>query len=301
MDSIKKKHWRVFAPFLIICAGTLWGIIGLFSRALFKSGLNSLQIAGARSLVTAIILFFFLLSTNREYLKIKLSDFWIFIGTGVFSIALFNVLYFICVSQSTLAIATTLLYTAPSFIIILSYFFLQEQITLQKGIAIIIAFIGCMFVTGIISGGSEGTVTGVTLLIGLGSGFTYALYSVIGRIALKKYSWLTVITYTFLFSSIALLPYFKMTEVLDIAMAENTVILNIILLGVLSTLLPFLLYTKGLEHMDTGKAAVLTFVEPMVATIIGTTVFKEVFTRYTAIGIVLVISSMILINYRKDK
>ncbi|MBU5440102.1 DMT family transporter [Tissierella sp. MSJ-40] len=108
---------------MIVCAGTLWGIIGLFSRSLSEAGLNALQIAGARCLVTAIILFFFLLLTNRKYLKIKLRDSWIFIGTGVFSIALFNVFYFICISKSTLAIASILLYTSPCFIIILSYFF----------------------------------------------------------------------------------------------------------------------------------------------------------------------------------
>ncbi|MBU5440101.1 DMT family transporter [Tissierella sp. MSJ-40] len=146
-----------------------------------------------------------------------------------------------------------------------------------------------MYATGIIGGGSEKPITRSTLLIRLGSGIAYALYSVIGRIALKKYNWLTVITYTFLFASIALLASFKMSDVLNTAFTEKSLILNIILLGGLSTLLPFLLYTKGLEHMDTGKATILTFTEPIVATVIGTTVFQEVFTRYTAIGIALVV------------
>ena len=68
----------------------------------------------------------------------------------------------------------------------------------------------------------------------------------------------------------------------------------------MSTLMPFLLYTKGLEHIDTGKAALLTFVEPAVATIISVTVFHEEFTRYIGIGIVLVILSIVVVNYQKD-
>ena len=179
-------------------------------------------------------------------------------------------------------------------------FLFSGTVTIQKGIAIILAFVGCMYTTGIIGSGSERPITGITLLIGLSSGIAYALYSVIGKIALKRYNWLTVITYTFLFASIELFPFFKVSDVLNTVFTEKNLILNIILLGGLSTLLPFLLYTKGLEHMDTGKAAILTFAEPMVATVIGTTVFQEVFTRYTAIGIVLVISSMILINYRQN-
>lgn len=132
MDCLNQKYWRILAPFLIVCAGTLWGIIGLFSYALSEAGLNALQIAGARCLVVAVILFFYLLLTNREYLKIKLSDFWIFIGTGVFSIALFNVLYFICISKNTFAIASILLYTAPCFTIILSCFFFRERLPYKK-------------------------------------------------------------------------------------------------------------------------------------------------------------------------
>lgn len=295
MEGLKKKSRARVAPFFIICAGTLWGIIGVFSRSLSESGLNALQIAGARCLVTSIILFVFLLLTNKEYLKVKLRDLWLFIGMGVFSIALFNVFYFICISQSSLGIASILLYTAPCFIVLISHFLFKEKITLKKGISITLAFVGSIYTTGIIGGGS-GSIEGSTLLIGIGSGIAYALYSIIGRIALRKYNWLTVITYTFIFASIALFPAFKASEVLTIALAENTLILNMVLLGVLSTLFPFLLYTKGINSMETGKAAHLTFVEPMVATLIGTTIFQEVFTKNTAIGIVLVIFSMILNN-----
>ena len=104
-----------------------------------------------------------------------------------------------------------------------------------------------------------------------------------------------------MFASIALFPFCKPSEIFNIAVSENTVILHIVLLGVLSTLLPFLLYTKGLEHMDTGKAALLTFVEPVVATIIGIIVFHEIFTRYIAIGIVLVVLSIVVINYHQNR
>lgn len=298
MERLKQNNRQFLAPLLIVFAGSLWGIIGLFSRSLSDAGLSPLQIAGIRCLVTAIILFSFLLLTNREYLKIKLRDFWIFIGTGVFSIALFNVFYFLTIAKSSLGIASILLYTAPCFILIISHFLFDERITMRKGVAIGLALVGSIISTGIIGGGG-GSITGLTFLIGLGSGIAYALYSIIGRIALKKYNWLTVITYTFIFASIALLPYLKAGEVFIIVVDENTLILNIILLGVLSTLMPFLLYTKGMNSMETGKAALLTFVEPMVATIVGATVFQEVFTRYTAIGIVLVISSMLLITNQK--
>ncbi len=301
MGRLGQQHWRILAPFLIVVASVFWGMIGLFSNSLTKAGLSALQITEGRCFVSAAILGFFLLLTNRKYLKIKLPDLWLFIGTGVVSIAFFNICYFIAISESTLSIACILLHTSPCFVMLFSCVLFRERFTLRKGIAIILAFVGCMYTTGFINGAGETSITGVALIAGLGSGIGYALYSVIGRVALTKYNWLTLITYTFLFASIALFPFCKPSEILSIAVAENTVILHIVLLGVLSTLLPFLLYTKGLEHMDTGKAALLTFVEPVVATIIGIIVFHEIFTRYIAIGIVLVVLSIVVINYHQNR
>lgn len=48
--------------------------------------------------------------------------------------------------------------------------------------------------------------------------------------------------------------------------------------------------------METGKAALLTFVEPMVATIISAIMFHESFLLNNAIGIVMIVLSIILLN-----
>ena len=41
----------------------------------------------------------------REDLKIRLRDFWMFIGTGVCSIVFFNIMYFITIERTTLSVA----------------------------------------------------------------------------------------------------------------------------------------------------------------------------------------------------
>ena len=82
------------------------------------------------------------------------------------------------------------------------------------------------------------------------------------------------------------------------ALAYHGVMSNTLLLGFLSTLLPFVCYTKGLAHMETGKAAILTFVEPVVATILSTAVFMESFTTNNAAGIVLIMASLFILNFR---
>jgi drug/metabolite transporter (DMT)-like permease len=296
MDGINQRHWRILAPLFIIIAGVFWGMIGLFSRSLSGAGLNALQITVVRCLLSTVVMLLFLALTDGKRLKVNLRDLWLFVGTGVFSIVFFNVCYFTCISKSTLSIASILLYTSPCFVMLLSCLFFRESFTIRKGTALIFAFVGCMFTTGIIGGHSETNVTGAVLIIGLGSGFGYALYSIIGKIALKKYSAPTVITYTLLLASTALMPFSNPSEIFYIAFTEITVILNAVLLCVLSTLLPFLFYTKGLEHVEASKAALLVIIEPVVATIIGVIVFHEEFTVYIALGIVLVFFSIVVIN-----
>jgi len=67
-------------------------------------------------------------------------------------------------------------------------------------------------------------------------------------------------------------------------------------LGILITLIPYFLYTYGLNRMDAGKAAVLAFVEPMVATVVGFVLFGEELGIVEAVGIALILASVVLLN-----
>ncbi|HBC92529.1 MAG TPA: EamA family transporter [Pelotomaculum sp.] len=296
MDCVTRLHWRIWAPIFVIISGVFWGTIGLFSHYLSASGLPALQITELRCLIVTAALVCINLLSDKKQLKIRLRDIWMFIGTGVCSIAFFNIYYFICISESTLSVACTLLHTAPCFVMLLSCILFHEKFTVPKAVSTLLAILGCAYITGVIGGNGSPPISRYALIAGLCSGFGYALYSIIGRFALQKYSWLTVITYTFLFAAIALLPLSDLTTVIKTTLAYRSVAVTALLLGLLSTLFPFLLYTKGLEHMETGKAALLTFVEPMVATIISAIVFHESFLLNNAIGIVMIVLSIIILN-----
>lgn len=286
------------APFYVIIAGSCWGIIGIFTRALSKYGFNSIQITAARCLVTAICLIIYLGIKDKEKLKIDPKDIWYFIGTGIGSIVFFNICYFITIEQTTLAVAAILLYTAPFFVIIMSVIFFKEKITLKKIIALIIAFLGCILITGII-GKQSLKLTNFGILTGIGSGIGYALYSIFGRIALKKYDTITVTSYTFIVASLSLIPFSNIKYMMEVIVRNNTVLINVLFLGILSTLIPFLFYTKGLQNMEAGKASIMAFVEPMVATIVGIILFKEKLSIQNFAGISLIFLSLILLNLPK--
>lgn len=278
-----------------IISGILWGIISIFIKTLTGCGFSSLQIMFFRASVSSLLLFFFLLIKNPKLLKIQFRDLWMFVGTGVISLTFFSLCYFHTILESGASIAVILLYTSPIFVLLLSAFLFKEKITAKKILALVITFTGCIFVTGI---GSKNALNAKGFIIGLGAGFGYALYSIFSRFALKKYNSLTVTFYTFIFSSISLIPFCKIQNITSYVTAKS--LLFILGIALFCTVLPYIFYTFGLSGLETGKAAILVTVEPLVGTLIGLLLWKEPINILKGMGIILIFIAIILLSNEKN-
>ncbi|WP_078434394.1 DMT family transporter [Metabacillus halosaccharovorans] len=281
----------------ILSGAALWGMIGLFVTFLYEAGFSPTQVVAIRAISASIFLLFFVFWKKREAIKIKLSDSKYFVGTGVISIVFFNWCMFEAIKETSISVSSVLLYTAPAFVMIFSRFLFKELFTIRKILALLITFIGCILVIGLFQNTNE-SVTIYGLLVGLGSGFFYALYSIFGKFALIKYSSVTVTTYTFVFAAIAITPFSGLWHVGTI-FTNLEVWLSIIGLGLFSTLLAFLLYTKGLESVESGRASILATVEPVVATLIGFLVFQEKLSVWQYVGIIAVIMAVFIVHEKK--
>lgn len=269
----------------------LWGTMSIFVRRMTAMGYSSMQSTFFRCAVTFLILFVYVVIFDREKLKIKFKDIWYFFGTGILSFSLMGYFYFTAITMTTASTAAILLYTSPFFVLLMSVLFFREKITKRKLLALILAVGGCVAVTGLDFGKGAGIDS---LLVGVMSGFTYALYSIFGTVALKKYSPVTITVYTFFFASIAC---FFMAEPIElISKAELADLPFIILFALTTALFPYLLYTLGLKNTEPGKAAILATTEPMVATLAGIFVFDEIPTAMSAVGILLILSAGVILN-----
>lgn len=280
----------------IIIGAVLWGIIGVFITGLYELGFTPVQVVAIRVTCSALILGFYILGSNRELLRFKAADSRYFMGTGIVSIVFFNLCFFNAIRETSIAVATILLYTAPIFVTLLSRFIFRERLTPKKLAALFLTFVGCGFVIGIIPAGSD-KVSFFGLMLGLGAGFFYALYSIFGKFALRKYDSLTVTLYTFVFAAVAITPFSGLwTDMHKFATLQ--VWPHILGLCLLSTILAFLFYTKGLSRVESGKASIMATLEPVVATLAGFLVFNELLTVWQYAGITIVIAAIIMMNIR---
>lgn len=289
-----KEKSSYFSVVCVLAAGMLWGCMGILVRTLSMGGFTSLEVTAFRSVVTTVIMFVGMFLFNRKELKIKIKDLWCFIGTGICSVTFFNVCYFSCMKYTTLSVAAILLYTAPSFVIVMSFFLFKEKLGARKLIALVLAFAGCVFVSG--GFGKEG-IGMAGLLTGLGAGFGYALYSIFGKFAINKgYSSYTITTYTFLFAWIGTMPLLNMKHVFASMQASVQQMPLAILMAVLTTVVAYLLYTNGLKGLENGKASIIASIEPVMATMVGLLVYGEPINGMGIAGMILVLLSCFLVG-----
>lgn len=259
----------------IMAAACLWGFIGWFSYVLMFYGFSPLQVTAVRTVIGAVFMTVLLLIRSPQLLKIRLRDIWMFIGTGIISVVLFNLFYLITFSLSSLSVAVMLLYTAPVFVMLLSVLLFKERLTKGKLLALASTVTGCLFLSGIITGSwqcsPEAFITGIL------SGFGYALYSIFSKYALVRYDSATISVWTFYLASLPLLPFCQPDEMLSCFIYIPDTAVAAAGISILCTVIPYLLYTYGLKYVDAGCASILAMLEPVVGCLTGLLLLGETF------------------------
>ena len=285
---------KKLAPFLVILAGCLWGTMGIFVRHLNAIGLEAMEIVEARAALTAAAMFAALVLFRRDLLRVNIRDLWVFAGGGIVSVILFNFCYFQTIQRASLSTAAILLYTSPVFVLLLSVPLFGEKLTKKKILCLMMAITGCALSSGLAGGMA---LSPMTLLFGLGSGFGYGLYSIFSRFALQKgYHPITITAYIFLFGALGGIPLTDFGQLIRVAGADGS---NLAYLGaytLVTTIVPYISYTTGLQQVENGVAAVLACIEPVMATVFGIFFFSEMPDLSGWLGILLVLIALTALN-----
>lgn len=300
VDDLKNKDGNLHAArrgvAAVLSAGCIWGTTGIFTRLLGGYGYDPMTVTFARLSLSFIILFCLIFAMGRrDLLRIRLKDLWIFIGTGASSAILLNYFFNTSVLLNSLALATVLLATMPIFVVLLSAPFFNEHVTSVKVQALIVVFAGCVLASGFV--GSDSVFSPIGILVGIISAMGYALYSVMSRFALNRgYGSFTINLYSLGIGALVCLPFANFSAISASIQIAPATLLVILLFNALCSLLPYMLYTYGMNFMETGKASILVSVEPVAAAIFGITIYGEIPTLICVVGIVLVLAGIVLLN-----
>lgn len=279
---------------MILLASVLWATLGIFGTEMSKIGFSSLQISSLRITGAAIFFILTVWITDKNKFKIKIKDLWLFAVMGVGCVLGMSVLYFYTLINTSLPVASILLYTSPIWVIIISAIVFKEKITLQKFVALICAFAGCILVS--LNGGGSGIIGIWFFITGLLSGLAYGMYSILGSVALKKYHPYTVTTYAFIFGAISSWFVANPLEIMAVAIGypdKPVVIMWMVLVGLVTSYMAFMFYTLGLLNTTPGKAAIMACADPLTSTIFGILIYGQ---KASFLGMLLIFLAIGLVN-----
>lgn len=196
--------------------------------------------------------------------------------------------------------ASVLMNSAPAFIMLLSAVLFKDRLTKRKLVALGFSLGGCVLASGIVTG-SIGAVSALSVLFGVLSAFFYSLYSIFATIAvMRKYTSYVISSYTFLFAVAGTLP-FTLHSFPAFDKMPSGWIWPAIGIGVLSTALPYLLYTIGLSHINSGVASVIATLEVVFTNTIGIVIFHEPLTISIVLGVSCIIVAVFTLSCRPDR
>lgn len=277
----------------IVIAGMLWGTSGIFVHYLAPLGLSSLQMASIRGTVAATFMVVYALIKDRNLFKTNIKQLALHIGGGV-AMYLTGSCYYAAIQASSVSTAVMLMYTAPIIVMIFSVLFLGEKLNVSKCISVILMFLGCCFVSGVI-GGFEFSVSGI--LLGFASGFAYSAYNILTKIQMKnRCNPISASMYCFIFMAITSMLVTPPSLIVTVAINNPAYILMMIGCGLCTSVIPYFLYTIALKILPAGTASSLAIIEPVSATLYSVLFLGEVLSIFSAVGIVLVVGSVFMLS-----
>ncbi|MCG1021141.1 EamA family transporter [Sutcliffiella horikoshii] len=284
---------RVGGLGLVILAAILWGISGGLGGFLMDKGWDPLVISFYRGTVGLLcILIWFLFQPTRWNKPLMLWS--IVAGIGV---AGNFILYFISISEASIAVAATLMYTAPVFVLLISFIFRLEQASLFKWLAIGFVMAGVVLLTEVYSIGSD-SITILGLVTGLGAGFSYALFIFGFKYASRHGQPQGILTIAFLAFTIITLFFTDRSEAVSVF--YSTDLLWMILLGVIGAGLSFFLYVVGLKRTSPTSASIIAMVEPVTASLFGFIVLSELLTATQLGGMAIILVTVTILSVKQS-
>lgn len=284
-----------------IVSGAMWGSAGIFVRKLTALGMNSYTVVSVRVVLAVIILAVWLGIYDKNLLKIKLKDLWIFVAGGVVGMFGLNICYNFAISELSLSLAAVLLSLSPVFVLFMAAILFKEKITSKKVICMTIAIAGCVLASGVLESASTMRWSVKGIIVGTIGAFFYGLYGIISKTAMERgYHAFTTTFYCLFMVMLVVIPLTDWKLVTDVVIA-NPFKMSVFLVihSLCTSVLPYILYTFSIRYIDAGMASILASGEPVAAMIFGVIFFSEIPTVLSVVGIVLVIVALALLSMPK--
>ena len=273
-----------------VAAGVLYGTLVIFGKLAYETGIEPLPLLFLRYGLAALAAWGVLLVVRRSALVLPLGQRAACLGLGLLYAAQ-SYLYFVGFQGVDAAVTAILFNTFPFHIALLAALFLKEPLTR----VIVVALALCVGGVILMAQPGAGSVDPIGWGLILGSAFGYSIYVVLARGVAQRIAPESVAAHVFAgaalgFTGAAIaagkLPWSASAAAFGYAAA----------LAVLSTLLPILLFLKGLRLIGAAKAGIIGTLEPLTTVALAAVILGSSLTGLQVFGGALILAASVAIH-----
>lgn len=275
------------AKLKLILSMCIFGTIGVFRRWIpLPSGLVAL----ARGAIGALFLYTMLRLCGGRLDRSAIRKSFPVLSLSGAAMGINWMLLFEAYNYTSVAIATLCYYFAPVFIILLSPLLLRERVTTRKLACVGVAFAGMALVSGVLRSEGAGASEFRGVLLSLGAAALYACVVVLNkRLGAISDADRTIVQLTV--SAVVLAPYVLLAGQAGLARCTSASIVLLLVLGVVHTGVAYVLYFGSLREIRVQTAAILSYVDPVVAVLLSALLLREPMTLLEILGAALVLGA----------
>lgn len=274
---------KINAKIMLSISMAIFGTLGIFTRNI---AVSSGELALYRAILAAALIFVYLIVTKQkiDFRSIK-KEMLLLLLSGV-AMGINWILLFEAYKYTTISAATLSYYFAPVIVTAVCPILFKEKLSGKQMICFLMSTLGLVLIIGIddLSNGNDF----IGILFGMGAALFYATVILLNKF-IKNVEGIHRTFLQFLSAIVILFPYVLVTSGVTLGNLNLTGWVNLLIVGFIHTGVTYCMYFSSLKELPGQKAAILSYIDPLVAVLISVAILGETMTIWQGIGGILIL------------
>lgn len=234
--------------------------------------------------------------------KVAKKDLGLFAVCGIFGIAINQLFFFKGLEATSPVHASLIMVVAPILVLISSSLYLKEKISIRKVLGILIGMLGAALLILKGSSGDNSLSSPIGDIYVLINAASYAIYLVLVKDLMNKYSPFTVMKWVFSFGLIVVLP-FGVVDLTQVAWARipSDIWIAIAYVLLFTTFFAYVLNAYALSAVNATTASAYIYLQPLIASSIAILWYNDGLSSVKILCGLFIFSGVYLISYQAKK
>ena len=274
---------------MIVISMIVFGTLAPFVRNI---SVTSGELALYRAVMAAVLIgLFFVITKQRIDFKAIKKEIPLLLLSGI-AMGINWILLFEAYKYTTVSVATLSYYFAPVIVTVICPILFREKMSIKQIICFVLSTLGLVLVIGITDLGG-GDRNSIGILFGLGAAVFYATVIILNKF-IKGVDGIQRTFLQFIAAIIILIPYVAFTSGVTLGSVDTKGWLCLLAVGIIHSAAAYCLYFSALKEVTGQAAAILSYVDPLVAVIISVAILGETITASQVIGGILILGFTLL-------